>query len=202
MILLSCMVIKNRRMKVKKVAPYIGLVAVVLIMSLLLMNQGRVWFSASGSFYLWEGDIWSSESSQQFMDPYSFSHMLHGLCFFGLLYWLFSKLNWMWRFTISTAMEASWELLENSQMVIERYREETAALGYEGDSIINSNGDLVSCGIGFVLAYYLGFKKSLILFLLVEIVMILTIRDSLLLNVIMLIYPIEGIKEWQLGAVG
>lgn len=186
-------------MQMKKIMPYVGLALVFIGMSVILMEQGRVWFSSSGNFYLWEGDIWSSESSQQLFDPYSFSHMLHGVCFFGLLYWLFPRLNLVWRFTISTAMEAGWEIFENSQMVINRYREETAAFGYEGDSIINSNGDLISCGIGFILAYYLGWKKSLLLFVLVEVIMILTIRDSLLLNVIMLIYPIEGIKEWQLG---
>lgn len=185
----------------KKKFAFIGLIGVVIIMALLLQNQGRVWFSASGNFYLWEGNIWSSESSQQFLDPYSFSHMLHGVIFFGLLYLIVPKLNWLWRFTLSTALEASWELLENSQMVINRYREETAALGYEGDSIINSIGDLFSCGIGFVLAYYLGFKKSVILFVLVELFMIIILRDSLLLNVIMLLFPIEAIKEWQLGGM-
>ncbi len=179
-----------------------GLLVVVIGMSFLLEGQGRSWFSASGNFYLWESDIWSAESSQQFLDPYSFSHMLHGVCFFGLLWWIAPKLPWLWKFTISTALEAGWELLENSQLVIERYREETAALGYEGDSIINSNGDLFSCGVGFILAYYLGLKKSIILFALVEITMIITIRDSLLINIIMLIYPVEGIKEWQLEMMG
>jgi hypothetical protein len=179
----------------------VGLILVVILMSFLLLNQGRVWFSNSGLFYLWEGDIWSSESSQQFLDPYSFSHMLHGVIFFGLLYLIAPKLNWLWRFTISTALEASWEILENSQMVINRYREETAALGYEGDSIINSIGDLFSCGIGFIIAYYLGLKKSIILFILVELYMIIVLRDSFLLNVIMLLCPIEGIKEWQLGGM-
>ena len=179
----------------------IGLFLVVILMAFLLQNQGRVWFSNSGLFYLWEGDIWSSESSQQFLDPYSFSHMLHGVIFFGLLYILVPKLNWMWRFTLSTALEAGWEILENSQMVINRYREETAALGYEGDSIINSIGDLFSCGIGFIIAYYLGLKKSIVLFILVELFMIIILRDSLLLNVIMLLSPVEGIKEWQLGGI-
>jgi hypothetical protein len=179
----------------------IGLALVVIIMALLLQNQGRIWFSVNG-FYIWEGDIWSAESSQQFIDPYSFSHMLHGLCFFGLLYWLTPKLSWLWRFTISTAMEAGWEILENSQMVINRYREETAALGYEGDSIINSIGDLFSCGAGFVVAYYLGWKKSIVVFVLVEIFMITVYRDSLLLNIIMLVSPIETLKEWQLAGAG
>lgn len=185
----------------KKKYALAGLIVVVILMALLLQNQGRVWFSNSGDFYLWEGDIWSAESSQQFLDPYSFSHMLHGVIFFGLLYLIVPKLNWLWRFTISTALEAGWEILENSQMIINRYRDATAALGYEGDSIINSIGDLFSCGVGFIVAYYLGLKKSIILFILVELFMIIVLRDSLLLNVIMLLYPIEGIKEWQLGGM-
>lgn len=180
---------------------FVGLFLVAIIMAFLLQNQGRVWFSTSGIIALWEGNIWSAESSQQFLDPYSFSHMLHGVLFFGLLYLIVPKLSWLWRFTISTALEAGWEILENSQMVINRYREETAALGYEGDSIFNSIGDLFSCGVGFIAAYYLGWKKSVILFVFIEVIMIVSIRDSLLLNVIMLLTPIEGIKEWQLAGM-
>ena len=183
----------------KKKYALAGLIVVVLVMALLLQNQGRVWFSNSGDFYLWEGDIWSAESSQQFLDPYSFSHMLHGVIFFGLLYLIVPKLNWLWRFTISTVLEAGWEIVENSRMIINRSRDATAALGYEGDSIINYIGDLFSCGIGFIVAYYLGLKKSIILFIIVELLMILILRDSLLLNVITLLFPIEAIKEWQLG---
>lgn len=169
--------------------------------TVLLSNQGRSWWSKSGEITFWVGDAWSSETSQQFTDPYSFSHLQHGLLFFGLLYWLLPKLSVFWRFFIATLIEAAWEIAENSQIIIDRYREGTAALGYEGDTIFNSVGDLVSCGLGFIIAYYLGFWRTVILFVVIEVAMIFTIYDSLLLNVIMLVYPIDAIREWQMSMV-
>ena len=90
-------------------------------------------------------------------------------------------------------------MAENTAYVIERYREVTAALGYTGDSIINSVADIIACGIGFVLVKYLGFWRSLILFIIVEIALAFWIRDTLILNIIMLLYPLEVIREWQMG---
>lgn len=178
-------------------AAIIGLLVVVVAMALKLQQQGRTWFATDGTFKLWISDAWGGDNSQHLSDPYSFSHMLHGLVFFGACYLLLPKLSLLWRHTISIFVESIWEVMENTQAVIDRYREGTAALGYTGDTIINCIGDLASCTLGFVLAYYLGWKKSLLLFLITEIIMILTIRDSLMINVIMLIYPIDGIKEWQ-----
>lgn len=177
-------------------AAYIGLTILVAATALILQYQGRTWFAANGELYFWVGDAWSDQNSQHWTDPYSFSHALHGILFFGLLYSLTGKISWMWRFNISVFLEATWEVIENSSIIIDRYRD-AGALGYSGDSIINSMGDLFYCGLGFVIAYYLGFTKSLILFILVEIGLLLTIRDSLIVNVIMLIHPVEAIKEWQ-----
>jgi hypothetical protein len=92
-----------------------------------------------------------------------------------------------------------WEIVENSEFIIQRYRETTASLGYEGDTIVNSLGDILMCGLGFWLALRLGFRRSLALFVVTEIVLLFWIRDSLVLNVIMLIYPIEAVKTWQIG---
>jgi hypothetical protein len=175
---------------------YTGLVALVLSTTLILQFQGRNWFAANGELYFWVGDAWSDQNSQHWTDPYSFSHALHGILFFGLLYFLSDKLSWMWRFNMAVLLEALWEIVENSSIIIDRYRD-AGALGYSGDSIINSMGDLFYCGLGFVLAHYLGLAKSIILFILVEIGLLLTIRDSLIVNVIMLIHPVEAIKEWQ-----
>jgi hypothetical protein len=175
---------------------YIGLVFLVIATALILQFQGRNWFAANGKLYFWIGDAWSDQNSQHWTDPYSFSHVLHGVLFFGLLYLLSDKLSWMWRFNISVLLEAIWEVVENSSFIINRYRD-AGALGYTGDSIINSMADLFYCGLGFVIAYYLGLKKSILLFILVEIGLLLTIRDSLIINVIMLIHPVEAIKEWQ-----
>jgi hypothetical protein len=96
-------------------------------------------------------------------------------------------------------IESLWEVIENTNFVIQRYREATAALGYEGDSVVNSIGDIVACGLGFWIARKLGFRLSLVVFVLIEVALLLTIRDSLLLNIIMLIYPMESLKIWQAG---
>ncbi|HMQ10208.1 MAG TPA: DUF2585 family protein [Oligoflexia bacterium] len=158
----------------------------------------RNFFSKTGTIAFWIGDAMSSETSQQFVDPYSFSHIQHGLLFFGL-FWLFrNRLSLHIRFLFASAIEVFWEILENTQFIIDRYRESTAALGYYGDSIFNSLGDLASCWIGFYLAYKFGLRLSVLLFLIIEIIMIIMIKDSLLLNIIMLLYPIDFIREWQL----
>lgn len=102
-----------------------------------------------------------------------------------------------WRFVIALVIEAGWEMFENTAFVINRYRETTAALGYEGDSIGNSVGDLISCGTGFLIANWLGWKKTLALFVVFEIGLLFTIRDSLLLNILMLIFPNEALIKWQ-----
>lgn len=182
---------------VKKIAPLIALAGVVIGMCYQLRRQGRTWLAQDGSIKLWVSNAWGGDNSQHISDPYSFSHLLHGLIFFGILYLFRNYLSMAWRLTIAIAVESVWEMAENTQAVIDRYREATAALGYFGDTIINSVGDLASCGLGFFIAYYLGFWKSLLLFIIVEVVMILTIRDSFLINVIMLLYPLESIKEWQ-----
>lgn len=105
----------------------------------------------------------------------------------------------LWRLCIAVGIEAAWEVFENSEMVIQRYRETTISLGYDGDTIVNSVSDIVAMGVGFMLAYKLGFRWSLILFIVVELVLLVWIRDSLTLNIIMLIYPIDAIKQWQMG---
>ncbi|MDF1666914.1 MAG: DUF2585 family protein [Planctomycetota bacterium] len=175
---------------------FIVLALIAAVTAFVLYLEGRIWIASDGSVYPWVSDAWSDQNSQHLSDPYSFSHLLHGVLFFGMLWPLRDKLNWWWRMNISVALEAAWEILENSPMIIDRYRE-AGALGYSGDTILNSMGDLACCGLGFWVAHKLGLKKSIILFVVVEVVLILTIRDSLIINVIMLIHPVEAIKEWQ-----
>src|SRR5215216_2580602 len=107
------------------------------------------------------------------------------------------RLSAVWQLWLAVSIEAVWEVLENSEFVIRRYREQTAALGYHGDTIVNSLGDILVCGLGFVVAHRLGFRRTFALFVLTEVTLALWIRDNLTLNVLMLIYPIEAIKEWQ-----
>ena len=183
----------------RKLWLWLVIVAVVLITAVLLRAQGRLWMCACGRIDLWAGNTHSADNSQHLLDPYSFTHVLHGLVFYGVLAWAFPQLAVAWRLALAISLEALWEIVENSAFVIQRYREATLALGYEGDTIVNALGDLLCCGIGVLLARQLGFRRSLALFVVTELVLIVWIRDSLLLNIVMLLHPFEVIKAWQLG---
>jgi hypothetical protein len=165
----------------------------------ILWNQGRVWWCQEGDFSLWSWNIWSAHNSQHVIDPYSFTHILHGIVEFWLLWLLLGRLPLAWRFLIAFTVESIWEVAENSSYVIQRYREETISLNYFGDSIINSLADIVCCALGFGIGSKLSFWRSLVLFVATEAALIFWIRDSLLINVIMLLYPLEAIKQWQIG---
>jgi hypothetical protein len=112
---------------------------------------------------------------------------------------IFYKLSAAWRFFIAIFVESAWEVLENTNYIIEKYRENTASLDYFGDSIFNSVGDVLACAAGIWIAFKLGWWKSLAFFLLTEIVLLLWIRDGLLLNILMLIYPLDSVKNWQMS---
>lgn len=179
-------------------APIIGIAAVTLLMALLLWLEGRLLLCACGEFKIWIGDTCSSNNSQQLFDPYSFTHILHGFLLFWVVVLLFRKLAPAWQLAIALALEAAWEVFENTPFVIDRYRAETAALGYTGDTIVNSTGDLACALVGFLIARKLGLKWSFLAFLLVEVVLVLWIKDGLLLQILMLIFPVEVIKLWQM----
>ena len=164
----------------------------------LLRHEGRIWWCACGRFNLWDGDIWSAHNSQHVFDPYSFTHVLHGLLLFWILKWGFSRLSFVWQLTLAILAEAVWEVVENSPFIIQRYREATIGQGYVGDSIVNSLADILCCAAGFVLARKLGFRFSLILFVMVELALALMVRDNLTLNILMLIHPVDVIKQWQM----
>lgn len=165
----------------------------------LLIFQGRVWWCQAGDMVPWSWNIWSTHNSQHIIDPYSFTHVLHGVLEFWLISLVFPRVPLAWRFFMAIFVESSWEVAENTSYVIQRYREETMSLDYFGDSIINSLADIVCCGLGFFIAYKLRFWKSLALFIATEVILILTIRDSLIINIIMLTWPIEALKNWQVG---
>lgn len=164
-----------------------------------LYFQGRVFWCQAGDLIPWSWNIWSTHNSQHIIDPYSFTHVLHGVLEFWLIGLVFRRMPIVWRLALAIFIESSWEVAENSAMVIERYRAATISLDYFGDSIINSIADILCCATGFVIAYNLRFWRSLTLFLTTEVILVLWIRDSLLINIVMLIYPIEAIKVWQIG---
>jgi hypothetical protein len=173
--------------------------AIVIVAIVALVTQGRVWWCQSGDYLPWAWNIWSPHNSQHVIDPYSFTHVLHGVLEFWLIGLVFWKVPMAWRFVIAIFIESSWEVVENTSYMINRYREETVSLNYFGDSIINSLADIASCAIGFVVAYGIRFSRSLSLFVVTELILIFTIRDSLIINLIMLLYPVEAVKLWQMG---
>ncbi len=174
--------------------------ATTVLMMFVLRGQGRVWWCKLGDVTPYIHDAWnSSHTSQHLFDPYSFTHILHGVLFFWLTGLIFSRLSINWQFLIAIIAEAGWEVLENSAWIIEKYRQNTASLDYFGDSIMNSAGDVVACSIGFCIAAAIGRWRSLIFFFIVEFALLLWIHDGLLLNILMLIYPIDAIKNWQMG---
>jgi Protein of unknown function (DUF2585) len=185
-----------RRPAVIRVAAIGFLVA--LAMAFALRFEGRLLICSCNRILIWVGDICSSSNSQQLFDPYSFTHILHGFLLFWIISLLFRRMTPEWQISLALVCEAAWEVFENTPFVINRYRTETAALGYEGDTVVNSLGDLLCAFVGILIARQLGFRRSLILFLVVEVILFFTIRDSLLLEILMLIRPIAGIKQWQL----
>jgi len=177
-----------------------AVITVLILTGAIELCMGRSPLGPDGKFRLWETNIWSSECSQRLADPYSFSHVGHGILFFALLWLLARKIAVRYRYLAAVILEASWEVLENSPLIINRYREATIALGYDGDSVLNSLNDIVMMSLGFLLAYRARPCTSIVVLLVMEIGCALWIRDNLTLNIIMLIHPIPAIKAWQLAA--
>ena len=177
--------------------PGLAIVVVLVGTALLLRSQGRLWWCSCDYLLIWSGDPWSSNNSQHLLDPYSFTHLLHGFVLCGLLALIVPRRPTVWQLWLAISIEALWEVVENSELVIRRYREKTAALGYHGDTIVNSVSDILVCGLGFVVAHHLGFRLTFALFVLMEVTLAILIRDNLTLNILMLIYPIDAVKEWQ-----
>ncbi len=158
---------------------------------------GRRLWGISGQPGLWSGDIKSPHNSQYLADPYSFSHVTHGILLYGLVWLIAGKLPLRIRTLIALALEAGWEIFENTDFVINRYRAETISLHYYGDSIVNSMGDIGFCMIGFAIAALVPTRVAVVTVLILEIGLALWIRDSLALNIIMLIRPVQAIRNWQ-----
>ena len=175
----------------------IACAVLLAVVALLLRLMGREFASDSGLGF-WTG-AWTENTSQWIADPYSTSHILHGVFFYWMLWPLRHRLSVGVRSVVSMAVESSWELLENSPIIIERYRANTASLDYFGDSIMNSCCDILCALAGYWLAWRFGWKWMITLIVTVELAMLFFVRDNLTLNILMLIYPSEAIKQWQTG---
>ena len=172
-------------------------VLIVVATAAILYLMGRPAICTCGDIDLWVGEVNSSRTSQMLSDWYSPSHIVHGFLFYGALSLIERKWPVERRFLGALTIEVAWEILENTPLIINRYREATAALGYTGDSVLNSVSDIAMMGLGFLLARRLPVWVSVAIVLMLELVPFLVIRDNLTLNVWMLLAPNESIKAWQ-----
>jgi hypothetical protein len=180
-----------------------AILSAVIVCSLVAaieLYEGRSLFGPDGTFGWWDGNVWGSENSQRVADAYSFSHIIHGMLFYGIL-WLaarkFPRFIIKYRFLWAILLEAGWELLENSPIIINRYREATIAQGYVGDSVLNSVSDVCMMIVGFIIARYAKVWMTILLIVAFEVGCLFWIRDNLTLNVLMLVHPVESVKAWQ-----
>ena len=174
-------------------------VAMIAAMAFILAAMGQPWICKCGTVKLWTGDIYSSDNSQHIADWYTPSHIIHGFLFFGLTWLVARRLPLGARALIAIAIEAAWEIAENSPLIIDRYREATIALGYTGDSVINSVSDIAFMTLGFFFAARAPVWLTVLLAICFELFTGWLIRDNLTLNVLMLLHPVDSIRVWQSG---
>lgn len=180
-----------------RLTPILITLGIILLTAAYLLWIGREPICKCGYVKLWHGEVVSAENSQHLSDWYTPSHIIHGLLFFGALWLVARRLSFGWRLAIATLLECAWEIVENSDAVIERYRTVTISLDYYGDSVINTVFDVLAMILGFWLAARLPVWATVALIILFEGVTMLVIRDGLALNVLMLLYPLDWVAEWQ-----
>ena len=181
----------------RTLTPYAITALTLALMATWLLWIGRLPICECGYIKIWHGVTLSSENSQHLSDWYTPSHILHGLIFYGSLWLVARRFDVGWRLAIATIIECIWEIVENSDAIIERYREVTISLDYFGDSVVNSAADVVAMWVGFWLASRLPVWASVAMFFVFELITLWVIRDGLTLNVLMLLYPLDAVRDWQ-----
>lgn len=173
---------------------------IVAVAAMILLAMGRTPICTCGTVKLWYGIVQSAENSQHLADWYTPSHVIHGFLFFGAGWLLLRRAPMGLRLCAAIAIEAGWEILENSPIIIDRYRAVTMAFGYSGDSVINSVADIAWMTLGFLLAARLPAWVTITLAIGFELLTLAVIRDNLTLNILMLLAPIDAIRVWQSAA--
>ena len=177
----------------------LAVLAVIVGAAAFLLAMGRIPICECGAIKLWAGAADGPDTSQHIADWYTLSHVIHGLIFYAVLWLVARRWSMGKRLVVATIVEAAWEIVENTPMVIDRYRTATMALGYTGDSVLNSVSDIAFMILGFLLAMRLPVWASAALAISFELLALYVIRDNLTLNVVMLLYPLDSIREWQAG---
>lgn len=184
----------------RKRLPYLLTALVVVIAAGILWLNGRLWICKCGYVKLWEGQVYSPGNSQHIADWYTPSHILHGILFYAALWLVARRLPVGWRLFIAMGIEAAWEVLENSPLIIDRYRAVTISLDYYGDSILNSVMDMAAMVLGFAIAARAPIWVSVAIVIGFEVLTMWLIRDGLALNILMLVWPLDSVLAWQ-GAI-
>jgi hypothetical protein len=202
MVLASGVTIASRRRGSRSVTTRDLMMGAMLVgvAAAVLLGLGRVPKYAHGPLRLYTGDVHGDENSQQITDPYTLTHVTHGILFYALLRVVAPRASLAMRGLAALAIESTWEVVENTDAVIERYRTATMAQGYYGDSVVNSLGDIGAMVVGFCVAATLPVGATASVAIALELLLLVWIRDNLLLNVVMLLAPSEGLRRWQRGA--
>ena len=183
----------------RTVRPLAAAALITLAAAAILWLMGRPPICTCGDIDLWVNSASSARTSQMLADWYSLSHVIHGILFYGLLALVMRRYKPEQRLAVAVLIEAAWELVENSPVIIDRYRKATVAIGYTGDSILNSVSDIAMMALGFELARRLPVRGSVALVLILELLALAVIRDNLALNVWMLLAPSDAVRGWQAG---
>jgi hypothetical protein len=170
----------------------------IAVTAVTIVTMGQPVWCKCGAIAISSWDIWSTHNSQHLIDPYTFTHVLHGFVLFWCLTLAADRLTTQQRFMAAVLLECLWEIVENSPFVINRYRMATISNEYLGDSVLNAVSDIIACIIGYAIAERIRMTWSVAVFMMVELALLVTIRDGLILNVIMLLVPIDALKNWQM----